>query len=593
MQQTSKYKNTLATLFFVLAIGSIGHAKTAEEQFYQAEACYLDLGKDEKKMKFRDQWLRCIEKFEKAWKMEPSGRFAPASLYMTGKLYRELYSRSVKRSDRQSALDRLTKVVDQFPGSDYRSLAEKELSALSPDQNKTSAVDKTSERKPEIKKRNPLFSRSKSQYRTGQKTDQVENKTRPDFQKRPERVQTAPSAPNNKLIKITNVRHWSNPSYTRIVIDAEEETGYTYKLLKEDLKIDKPPRLFIDFESSRLGEDIKKFISIQDNLLLDARAGQYKPDMVRVVIDIKSFKTYKVFSLNNPFRTIVDVWGKEAGQTYAATTIPDDNVLRSEPPEFEPPQKQKRTKTSDLARQLALGVKRIVIDPGHGGKDAGAVGYYKHVHEKEVVLKIGKQLARTIRKKLGCEVIMTRRTDRFLTLEERTAIANTQNADLFISLHTNAHKKSSAYGIETYFLNLTTDADAALVAARENAATQKSMSNLEKILKDLMQNSKINESSRLAGYVQKSMYQYMKKRYKRIKNKGVKQAPFYVLIGAQMPAILIETSFISNSRECKRLTDPTYQAYLCNAIAAGIKNYIQATTPTALLRNRMKSGKNG
>ena len=239
--------------------------------------------------------------------------------------------------------------------------------------------------------------------------------------------------------------------------------------------------------------------------------------------------------------------------------------------------------TGALAKQLALGVSRIVIDPGHGGRDYGAPGYLRGVHEKNVVLKLARRLAKKIRKELGCEVIMTRNGDRNLTLEERTAIANTKNADLFISIHTNAARDKRAYGIETFFLNLATDNDAILVAARENATSTKNISDLETILSDLMQNAKINESSRLAVHVQKSMHRHLKKNYSRIRNKGVKQAPFYVLLGAQMPAILIETSFISNPRECKRLNNTGYQDQMSEAIVKGIKEYIKDTNPTALM----------
>jgi N-acetylmuramoyl-L-alanine amidase len=195
---------------------------------------------------------------------------------------------------------------------------------------------------------------------------------------------------------------------------------------------------------------------------------------------------------------------------------------------------------------------------------------------------------------LKSEVYLTRNSDKFLTLEERTAIANTKNADLFISIHTNSHKNRRAHGIETYFLNLATDDEAIRVAAIENATSTKNISDLQTILSDLMQNAKINESSRLAGYVQSSMVRHLKKkRYTRIKDKGVKQAPFYVLLGAQMPAILVETSFISNPRECKRLVTPRYQERLCEAIINGIRSYIKATSPTAALQESPNAGNTG
>jgi N-acetylmuramoyl-L-alanine amidase len=228
-----------------------------------------------------------------------------------------------------------------------------------------------------------------------------------------------------------------------------------------------------------------------------------------------------------------------------------------------------------------LAGRRIVIDPGHGGRDYGAPGYLKGVHEKNIVLAISRKLKKRIEDELGYEVILTRNDDRYLTLEERTAFANTQNADLFISIHTNSHRDRRAYGIETYFLNLATDNESIMVAATENATSEKNISDLQTILLDLMQNAKINESSRLATKVQKEIYGSLKRKYSLIRNKGVKQAPFYVLLGAQMPAILVETSFISNARECKRLVSAAYQDRISRGIVDGIRDYIRDNQPTA------------
>jgi N-acetylmuramoyl-L-alanine amidase len=203
------------------------------------------------------------------------------------------------------------------------------------------------------------------------------------------------------------------------------------------------------------------------------------------------------------------------------------------------------------------------------------------VHEKQIVLSIARRLKKLIEAELKCEVILTRNDDRYLTLEERTAFANTQNADLFISIHTNSHQDRRAYGIETYFLNLATDNESIMVAATENATSEKNISDLQTILLDLMQNAKINESSRLATQVQQNVYGKLKRKYSLIRNKGVKQAPFYVLLGAQMPAVLVETSFISNARECKRLVSPAYQELLAHGIVEGIRSYIRDNQPTA------------
>jgi N-acetylmuramoyl-L-alanine amidase len=385
--------------------------------------------------------------------------------------------------------------------------------------------------------------------------------------------------PEPAFATVTGIRFWSNPEYTRVVIDTDRETPFRNNLLKKDPSINlKHQRLYVDLENSRLG-DIEKMIPIQDSLLELARAGQYTPDTVRVVVDINSFESYNVFSLQNPFRIVIDVRGKSM-EKHAPAAIPEVGEKTG-------------PGSASIARQLALGVGRIVIDPGHGGKDYGAPGVIKGVHEKHVNLEIAKYLAEKIRRELNCEVILTRDTDRYLTLEERTAIANTERADLFISIHANASRNHLASGIETYFLNLTTDEESIAVAARENATSKKNISELQSILNDLLQNAKINESSRLATYVQRAVIADLTKKFDRIKDKGIKQAPFYVLIGAHMPSILIETAFISNKMECGRLTDPKYQETLCRGIVEGIRHYIKETQPTAFFGPAEPEGPGG
>ncbi len=611
---------------------SLSFAGTAEEQYYKTEILYRKFLQDVQKTKYRENWLYYIEEFRKAYNLAPSGSLAPTALYMSGELYWELYKRSVKGSDKKEAVDAFERVAKLFPQSIYKRKADEALQILS-GAKKDSASPSVASGKDEDKKESPktapapvtpvtkeaekaapksssqikhiarreLFRNSKSAYKASlsAKPELRYKQPAPEMPKNipPPALPLARAGANTN---ITGLRYWSNPSYTRIVVDADRDTGYIYNLIKKD-GANKSHRLCIDFKNSRLGKNVQSFIPINDDLLTTAHAGDYESGMVRVVIDIKSFKTYKIFSLKNPFRTIIDVWGDVPAQSVAQTANRTNPIIsalspiqmpHTPPPKPESPQaKIPPGNGVELHKQLALGIRRIVIDPGHGGHDGGAPGYYKHVHEKDVVLAIGKLLAEKVRRELGCEAILTRSTDRFLSLEERTAIANTKNADLFISIHTNAHTDHSAYGIETYFLNLATDEDSIRVAARENATTRKNISDLQKILSDLMRNSKINESSRLAAYVQRTMYGQINSVYGRVKNKGVKQAPFYVLLGAQMPSILIETSFISNKRECERLTDPGYQNQLCDAIVRGIRRYIEETSPTALMR--LRDGKNG
>jgi len=522
-------------------------AETAEDKYYEAEACYRKLKKSARKQKYRENWLSCIKKFQAVYRHDPSGKWAAAGLYMSGNLYMELYKRSYKKSDKKEAIDNFERIKKRYPKSAY---------------SKKAAIFI---KKPDTKE-NSYSKKKKAALKVISK----------NVREKPHKK------PLGKSATVTGLRFWSNPNYTRVVIDTDKETTYIHHLLKKDPSLKKPQRLYVDLKNSILGKNIKNVIPIDDDLLSGARAGQFTKGSVRVVVDIKTFKTYKIFSLKDPFRIIMDMWG-DSEKPSKSSDLKVKNIIRDP-----------KAISGSLVKQLSLGVKRIIIDPGHGGRDYGAPGRIKGIHEKEIVLKIAQRLARKIRKEIKCEVIMTRNNDKFLTLEERTAIANTKNADLFISIHTNANRDRRVYGIETYFLNLATDKDSILVAARENATSTKNISDLQVILNDLMQNSKINESSRLAAYIQVSMYKHLKKKgYSRIKSKGVKQAPFYVLIGAQMPAVLIETSFISNQRECKRLINSKYQERLCEGIVFGIKKYIKETNSTAFIRTGTQSNPKG
>ena len=525
-------------------------ASQADAQYLKADTCYNQLKQNPGKMKYRDAWMRCIDQYYASYQIDPQGPRATAGLFMTGKLYTELYNYSRRRADMTSAHAMYAYIIDRFPDSRYRVMAELLIDDM------------------------PAWAKARTENQDDGLAAVIKanQSASPDTDKH---LTQKRSDPVNSMGTIDNLRFWSNPNYTRVVIDASQETTYQHHLLKKDPALNKPQRLYVDLNRSRLANSIRRNIPINDDLLIDARAGQYTQDSVRVVVDIKSFQTYKIFSLKDPFRIVIDVWGK-AGRKKSKTSPPATAS-----------KKNGKLPASALAKQLALGVSRIVIDPGHGGDDYGAPGYLKGVHEKDVVLQISRRLAKKIRQELKYSVYLTRNRDEFLTLEERTAIANTKSADLFISIHTNSHRDRRAHGIETYFLNLATDDDAIRVAAMENATSTKNISDLHTILSDLMQNAKINESSRLAGYVQRSMVSHLRnKRYSRIKDKGVKQAPFYVLLGAQMPAILVETSFISNPRECKRLTNPKYQERLCKAIVNGIRTYIKETSPTAYMKNR-------
>ena len=694
------HKNFLVLLFLLITLNSPvnSRADSASElnrRFFEAEKCAAALRQKSHAMKYRDQWLQCIEKYQDVYRKNPEGAWAPASLYHVGRLYLELFRYSRNPSDQKKGMELLSQVQEKFPESKYRehsseALQKIQTAARLPEdtaKNESTELNRvmTEAVLQESTTKNPSAPASSAQEKHLKEAEtcfKKLSKTRPtetgrrawmlcigrfhnayledpegplsaqalyleavlyiglhkglkfssdqraarenferivaDFPNSPFAKKTAeelkamavvratPKAaakrnvpsfgstelPESKLRKssptpgklrdagtglavVQQLRYWSNPSYTRVVIHGDQEVDYNHHLLKKNPDLNKPPRLYVDLSNSTLDEGLQTSIPINDDLLSNARAARYTPNSVRVVVDIKSIDSYQVFSLRDPFRVVIDVWGKN-GAPHAAEK-PAEGSRKGTTNRF-----TGKVPRGALARQLALGVRRIAVDPGHGGKDFGAPGFIPGVHEKDVVLAISKRVVAKIRDDLGIEAILTRTGDRYLTLEERTAFANTRHADLFVSIHTNASRDPRAYGIETYFLNLATDDESIRVAAMENATSTKNISDLHSILNDLLKNAKINESRHLAELVQDSLIANMSHRgYDRIKDKGVKQAPFYVLIGARMPSILVETAFISNREECRRLVTSAYQNHLADSIVEGLRTYIKAINPTA------------
>ncbi|WP_426752303.1 N-acetylmuramoyl-L-alanine amidase [Myxococcus sp. Y35] len=234
--------------------------------------------------------------------------------------------------------------------------------------------------------------------------------------------------------------------------------------------------------------------------------------------------------------------------------------------------KQSRSMELTLVEQLGLKVRRVIIDPGHGGHDTGAIGK-GGTREKDVALSISLKLAEELREK-GLEVVLTRDDDRFIRLEDRAKFANAEHGDLFISIHCNAAEKRTLRGIETYTLNTSADRYSIRLAARENASSEKGISDLQFILADLATKANTEESSRLANLVQRNLVSELSSKYKNVRDLGHKEALFYVLLGVKMPAILVETSFLSNPDEEARLKSKVYQSQVAKAIAQGVEEFL-------------------
>jgi N-acetylmuramoyl-L-alanine amidase len=227
-----------------------------------------------------------------------------------------------------------------------------------------------------------------------------------------------------------------------------------------------------------------------------------------------------------------------------------------------------------LTRMLGLKIGRIVLDPGHGGHDTGTIGR-NGLKEKDLVLQVARELQTLLEDKLGAEVVLTRKDDTFIALEERTAIANQSQADLFVSIHANSSGNRSVSGVETYYLNFAQSDEAREVAARENAATVRNIRDLQDLLKSIAQADKSSESRELASLIQRKLYGGTSQVFPTTRNRGVRSAPFVVLIGANMPSVLAEVGFISNPRDEKLLKKETNQQKLAQALFAGIEGYMK------------------
>jgi N-acetylmuramoyl-L-alanine amidase len=552
----------LAVLILILMAGTETYGKKAsdpETLLKEADDRRHALYRSPKKMKYRHNWINCISLYEDVYTRFPKSDEAPWGLYKAGRLYTKLYGYSGLEKDLDSAIETYRKLVTDYQAHSLADDAQYRIGEIFYDQK-----DSPSQAYVEFLKGEITFPNGDMLPKTQKMLNEVALVIR-DLESK----KNGEKAPSGKgLTLVQDIRHWSTPNYTRVVIDLDQPVEYTSHLLKKDTKLKKPRRLYLDLEGTRVGSEIESSIPIKDGLLQRARAGQYASDKVRVVLDIESISRHKIFPLYDPFRIVVDVRGDENEEDKSPVVVKKRSARKGIRLQKEP------DKSVSLARQLGLNVKTIVIDPGHGGKDPGT--FVKGgLMEKDIVLEIAKILAPKLEAQLGCKVILTREEDAFLSLEKRTAFANVNKADLFISLHVNANDVRGVHGVETYFLNMATDKSAVMLAAAENATSEKNISDLQKILNDLMLNTKITESSKLAHEIQNGITGHMEKNRIIVKDLGVKQAPFYVLIGAEMPAVLVEIGFITNPAEKRRLGSKKYLADLAAGITSGIDDYIK------------------
>lgn len=436
----------------------------------------------------------------------------------------------------------------------------------------------------------------------------------------------APAGNSSGPSRVTSIRHWSTPEYTRIAVDLAQPVQFSSK------RIQNPDRIVLDLPGTSLDPKLAaRILEVEAGPLKKVRAAQFQNGKTRIVLETRKEAEFKAFLLDDPPRLIIDLNNNDAGagqapKSPAAVSRPtpqnsnasasDDQDEDNQPvgdgkasvnrPPAGPnvrviqerssgksasgakPAKTKKADLDDavsrearptargdrsLIRALGLKIGKIVIDPGHGGHDTGTIGP-EGLEEKELVLEVGRRLGKLLQTRMGADVVYTRKDDTFIPLETRTAIANQALADLFVSVHANSSRDPDARGVETYYLNFTSSSEALEVAARENAASDKSIHELQDLVKKIALKEKIEESREFASDVQRSLHSGLSAKSPGLRDRGVKKAPFVVLIGANMPSILAEISFVSNPGDERRLQTAEYRQRIAESLYKGIAKYV-------------------
>ena len=594
--------------------------------YREAQAAETRLRATAKRMAQRSEWESVVLRYRKVVARYPRSGYCDNALVATGTLYREMAQRFRAPRYREDALAAYSTLVAEYPSS---SLGDAALWAA------VEVARQTGERRKVTEAARAYL----ETYPEGKSASRVKKLLR---QREP--ASPLPKSPPPGLARVFDLRSWSGDASTRVVVDLERKVRIQYDRafapdrlwvdlmgtrlhpnlakrafpvaggLLEQVRIgqnrDDVVRVVLDFKDG--GEHQVFFLEDPARLVIDVRGhsrprpqvatGPSAPDAAREGAGTPEATSPEVV-LRAPTRPIdgmvppqaspasaapITIAGVDRLATQprpsarsastAAPPVPGPPAASSAPLPTPVPPAANRTGNYSLARQLGLGARRIVIDAGHGGHDPGTIGP-RGLQEKELVLDVSLRLERLVRQELGTEVILTRSTDVFVPLEERTAIANQKSADLFVSIHANAARNPKARGIETYFLSFARTPHAEAVAARENAISTATLKDLQNLVKAITLNSKIDESRDLAHSLQESLVSAVREQHT-IPDRGVHSAPFYVLIGANMPAVLAELAFVTHPEDEKRLRTPKYRDVLARSLLAGLRTYLEALSRT-------------
>ncbi len=552
----------LVTCWIILAIALSAPASFAADkvnaEYHAARAAYVSLSKDQARQRYRHNWDKVLNKLQRFVKNHPRHSKAASACYLLGKGYRDLYRISRSRKDAEQAVAYFKKLARDYSRS---SLADDALYIQA-------EIETQILQHPDTARL--LCNNIMCRYPGGDKVGDA----RKLLKTLPVKVKAQHGGGHAVLKK---VRYFSDKNHTRVVMDLDKSVTFVINTLAADKKSGAMARIYLDLRGVKTADSVEATNNVNTPIVKRIRVGEHK-NLTRVVCDVTRLTEYSVMTLHNPERIIVDIAQNgatlekkpaKATKTVAKKKKPRPKTAAPVVIEDQP----MRVKLPDVSKKRR-GQLRIVVDPGHGGKDPGAIGPGR-LYEKTVVLKIAREVAARLKKELKCDVVLTRSTDTYIPLQRRTAFANKVHADLFISIHANSSRNHKAHGVATYYLNFSKNHKAVAVAARENGMSLQDVGDLELILFDLMANAKINESSRLAAQIQQSLTGELRRHYSNVKNLGVRQGPFYVLLGATMPSVLVEVAFISNQQEARRLNSARFRQRAARGIVAGVKKYLR------------------
>lgn len=636
---TRPIARTLALTLLLAALPARGGADPSEAAFRNVRDEVTALRKDESKRKLRHHYERLIKKLRAVAEEHPDGSFADDALYVAAQLLDEQHAVSRLSDDLSAAIEAYTLVATRYPTSNLADdalyaaatlLVERrgDPDAARPLLEQLIAMESPADFRPKARQllaTLPPAPKSDATNPAAAKADAAKAEGKATASKASEPASTPVSTasvqdePARKDPVTAALERMAEEMKREAVIPQVEvlpdpppagTPARAVKLLAHErsaeeslvrmrfsgpvgMKRGEVPaekgrarRLFYDFTPAKLPRSLDNSVEVNDGVMARVRAGQFDKETVRLVVELEDgARDEPLLQLSSdPFemRLSVAIPPERKEPPVVAKAEPKEPALPVDQLPTAAEVKQRLGTTGapggvPLSAQFGLSVKRIVLDPGHGGKDTGAIGK-KGTREKDIALEIAKQTRDLLKKKLpGIEVIMTRDEDVFIPLEERTRIANDAGADLFISIHCNANPSRKVRGVETYYLNITHDRYAIRLAARENvhAGEDKRISDLQFILADLAMKSNVDESIRLGRQVQKSVVGRLRQDYSGVQDHGLKHALFYVLMGARMPAILIETSFLSNAVEEDRLRDAKYRAGVAEGIVAGVQRFVE------------------